>query len=86
MRIKYSPTKDNHDTTIEVADANTVIIDGIEESFDAESITYPDIGKETDYRLIESHRENGELYLTVVRHYKDSCAEWDDSDYHEVTA
>ena len=86
MRIKYSPTKDSYDTTIEVVDENTVIIDGIEELFDGDSINYPDIGKETNYRIIEAHRGNGELYLTIVRHYQDSCAEWDDGQYHEVTA
>ena len=86
MKIKYSPTKDCRNTIIEVVDENTVIIDGIEESFDSGSVSYPDIGEETDCRIIEAHRENGELYLTVVRHYIGSFSEWDDGQYHEVTA
>ena len=86
MRIKYSPQKAEHDTIINVIDENTVSIDGAEHSFDAESVAYPDIAQETQCAILEAHRENGELYLTVLRQYTGSCSAWDDGQYHEVTA
>ena len=86
MRIKYSPQKADHDTVIKYVDKNTVTIDGIEESFDSASVTYPDIANETESRILEAHREDGELYLTIIRHYTVSCHEWDTGEYHEVTA
>ena len=85
MRIKYSPQKAEHDTTIRVIDQNTISIDGVEHGFDEESVSYPDIAQETQCAIIEAHRENGELYLTVLRQYAISCSEWDDGQYHEVT-
>ena len=84
MRIKYSPQKADHDTVIKYIDENTISIDGEEHGFDADSISYPDIGEETSFRIIEAHRENGELCLTVLRKYTSSCSEWDDGQYHEV--
>ena len=86
MRIKYSPQKAEHDTIIKVIDENTVNIDGIEHSFDADSVAYPDIAQETQWAILEAHREDDELYLTVLRQYTGSCSEWDDGQYHEVTA
>mgnify|MGYP000848958543 FL=1 len=86
MRIKYSPQKAEHDTIIMVFDEDTVSIDGVEHGFDAESVTYPDIAQETQCAILEAHREDGELYLTVLRQYTGSCSEWDDGQYHEVTA
>jgi len=59
--------------------------DGIEDGFDCETVNYPDIATETDFRILEAHRENGELHLTVLRKYASSCSEWDDGQYHEVT-
>ena len=85
MRIKYSPQQAGHDTKIEFVDENTVRIDSVEHGFDAESVTYPDIAQETQCATLEAHREDGELYLTVLRQYTGSCSEWDDGQYHEVT-
>ena len=85
MRIKYSPQKAEHDTIIKVIDENTVSIDSVEHGFDVESVAYPDIAQETQWAIIEAHRENGELYLTVLRQYKLSCSEWDDGQYYEAT-
>jgi len=86
MRIKYSPQKAEHDTIIKVVGKDTVSIDGMEHGFDIESVAYPDIAQETNYAVLEAHRENGELYLAVLRQYMGSCSEWDDGQYHEVTA
>ena len=86
MRIKYSPQKAEHDTVIKVVDENTVSIDGAEHGFDSESVAYPDIAQETQYAILEAHREDDELYLTVLRQYSGLCLEWDDGHYHEVTA
>ena len=85
MRIKYSPQKADHDTIINVIDENTVSIDGAEHSFDAESVAYPDIAQETQCAILEAHRENGELFLTVLRQYTTSWQEWYCADYSEVT-
>ena len=86
MRIKYSPCKSDRDTVIEVIDENTIAIDGEEHTFEADSVSWPDIFAETNGAIIEAHREDGELCLTVLRFYSESCAEWDSGDYHEVTA
>ena len=86
MRIKYSPQKAEHDTIIKAIDENTVSIDGVEHGFDAESISYPDIAQETQCAILEAHRKDGELHITVLRPYTDSCSGWDDGQYHEVTA
>ena len=85
MRIKYSPQKAEHDTIIKVVGKDTVSIDGMEHGFDAESVAYPDIAQETQCAILEAHREDSELYLTVLRQYTGSCSEWDDGQYHEVT-
>ena len=86
MRIKYSPQKAEHDTVIKIIDENTISIDGVEHEFDAESLSYPDIAQETQYAIIEARRENGELYLTVLRQYTTSWQEWYSKDYVEVKA
>ena len=84
MRIKYSPQKAEHDTIIKVIDENTVSIDGVEHGFDIESVAYPDIAQETQYAILEAHRDNGELYLTVLRQYTNSSREWDDGKVHHI--
>jgi len=86
MRIKYSPQKANHDTIIKVIDENTVSIDGVDHGFDPDAVSFPAIGKETNYAVLEAHRENGELYLTVLRQYTTSWQEWYSKDYVEVKA
>ena len=85
MRIKYSPQKAEHDTVIKYIDENTISIDGEEHGFDCESVNYPDIATETDCRILEAHREKGELYLTIIRQYTTSWQEWYSADYVEVT-
>jgi len=85
MRIKYSPQKAEHDTVIKIIDGNTISIDGIEDGFDSESLNYPGIATETDFRILEAHREKGELYLTIIRQYTTSWQEWYSADYVEVT-
>lgn len=86
MRIKYSPQKAGHDTIIKVIDKDAISYDGEEHRFDQSAVDYPDIAKETDYKILEAHRDNGELCLTALRQYSGSCSEWDDGQYHEVTA
>ena len=86
MRIKYSPQKAEHDTIIKVIDENTVNINGMEHGFDAESVAYPDIAQETQCAILEAHRENGELFLTILRQYTVSWQEWYCADYMEVQA
>jgi hypothetical protein len=86
MKIKYSPTKSNFDTIVETLPPDTVKIDGEEYTFDADSVSWPDIFEQTNGKIIEAHRdESGEMYLTIHRFYKDSCIEWDTGDYHEIS-
>ena len=86
MRIKYSPQKADHDTIIKVIDENTVSVDGVEHEFDPESVSFPYVAQETQYAVLEAHRENGELFLTVLRQYTTSWQEWYSPDYVEVKA
>lgn len=92
MKVKYSPSKWNPyaqidakpDTEIKVQDANTLVIDGEVFEFDPESVAWEDLNEQTDGRILEAHRTDGELYVTVRRFYTGSCAELDTGDYHEV--
>lgn len=37
------------------------------------------------HTISEAHRENGELFVTILRLYSDSCIEWDTGEYQEVS-
>ena len=82
MKIRYSPCHTNKDTIIEATGANTLRIDGVDYEFDNESVTWPDISEQTEGVILEAHREEGELYVTVRRFYSGSCTGWDTGDYH----
>jgi len=86
MRIKYSPQKAEHDTVIKIIDENTISINGEEYGFDSESIEWPSIAIDTNYKILEAHRENEELYLTVLRQYSQSWQEWYSENYQEFKA
>jgi hypothetical protein len=81
MKIKYSPCRANTETIIEKIDENTVRIDGEDYSFDAESILWDTITADTNYLIIDAHRIDGELWLTIRRFYTGAC-DWDTGDYH----
>lgn len=84
MKIKYSPVHTNKDTIIEATGENTLRIDGVDYEFDPESVTWPEISEQTEGVILEAHREDGELYVTVRRFYSGSCSGWDTAQYHEV--
>ena len=92
MKIKYSPCKFNEhaeikapaDTIIKFKDENTVRIDGELYEFDNESITFPDIHSQTNGIILEAHRTDEELFITVRRFYTDTC-QWDTGEYQEIT-
>jgi len=86
MRIKYSPCKSYRDTVIKVIGENTITIDGDDHAFAADSVSWPDIFAETNGAIIEAHREDGELCLTVLRFYSQSCSDWDSGNYHDLSA
>jgi hypothetical protein len=96
MNLKYSPVKYNEqspacighkpDTEITVKDDNTLLIDGEFYEFDPSDVAWPTISEDTGGIIIEAHREDGMLFVTVRRFYTLSCAEWDDGQYHEVKA
>ena len=83
MNLKYSPCKSSHDTLIAVTAESTITIDGEDYEFD-DSVIWPDISEQTDGRILEAHRESGELYITVRRFYTGSCSGWDTAEFHEV--
>ena len=82
MKIKYSPVHTNKDTIIEATGANTLRIDGVDYEFDNESVTWPDISEQTEGVILEAHREDGELCVTVRRFYSGSCSGWDTGAFH----
>ena len=85
MKVKYSPVNSIKDTSIEATGENTLRIDGEGYEFDASSVTWPDVSEQTEGVILEAHREDGELFVTVRRFYSGSCSDWDTGGYHEVT-
>ena len=86
MRIKYIPSNGTMNTSIKYIDENAISIDGEEYRFDSESIAWPHIVIDTNDKILEAHRENGELYLTVLRQYSQSWQEWYSENYQEFKA
>lgn len=92
MKIKYSPIKWNEyanidaspDTEIIPFDKNSVCIDGKAFEFDELSVEFPEIRTQTGEKILEAHREDGELFLTVRRFYTQICQPWDTGGYHEI--
>lgn len=84
MFIKYSPCHTNKDTIIEAVNENTLRIDGELYEFDPESVTWPEIFTQTEGVIIEAHRKDGELFVTIRRFYSVSCVEWDSGEYHAI--
>lgn len=84
MKLKYSPCHSNRDTIIEVTGENTLRVDGEDYEFDIASVAWPEIREQTESVILEAHRENGVLFVTVRRFYSGSCTGWDTAQYHEV--
>lgn len=96
MKIKYSPCKWNPyaahnfdpgtklDTEIKVISDDILQIDGQEYEFSPLDVQWPDIRTQTDGVIQETHREDGELYVTVRRFYTQSCSGWDTGAYHDI--
>ena len=83
MKLKYQPIKSTYDTVIS-ASKDTITIDGQDYTFDATSVAWPDINEQTGGAILEAHRENGELYATVLRRHTGSWQAWYSPDYTEV--
>jgi hypothetical protein len=91
MKIKYSPVRWNEhsqirakeNTEIFKKDENTILIDGEEFSFDIDSVQFSDIADNTNERILDAYRKDGELYLTIRRFYTESCVEWDTGEYND---
>jgi hypothetical protein len=85
MKLKYSPCKHpTLNTTIVVKNDSTLTIDGEDHEFDETAVTFPTICTDSGGLILEAHRENGELYVTVRRFYTGSCSAWDDGQYHDI--
>lgn len=87
MNLHYSPCQcDGRDTVIAAIDDNSFTIDGELHEFDPNSVSWPKIAEESQGAIIEAHRDsNNILFLTIRRLYSNSCTDWDDGLYHEVT-
>jgi hypothetical protein len=85
MKLKYSPCSSSRDTRIEVVSASLLSIEGEPYEFAAAAVAWPGIAEQTGGAIIEAHREDGELCLTVLRRYSGPRPQWDDGEYHEVT-
>jgi len=97
MKIKYSPCKWNQnaaaslltgtlpDTEIRFIDENTITIDGEPQEFPPCLVAFPGIAEASQGRILEAHRDSGELFLTVRRFYTGLCSSWDTGDYQELT-
>lgn len=83
MMIHYSPCKSGQDTQIQVVDDNTITIDGEEFIFDADSVIWEGLSAATNGKILEAHRENGTLFVRVLRFYSDTCP-WDTGTFQEV--
>jgi len=88
MKLRYSPTSDRRSTAITVADENTIIIDGEPYELDPGDVAWPKIREQTGGAIIEATRDDqGTLCLVILRRYtKGESLDWDDGQYHEVTA
>jgi gamma-glutamylcysteine synthetase len=83
MKVKYQPIKSAYDTAF-IFGKDSITIDGIEYTFDAASVSWPDINRQTDGAILEAHREKGELYITVLRRYTGGWESWYTPEYVEV--
>jgi hypothetical protein len=62
-------------------DQNIIRIDTDVYEFDDASVYWDEIYEQTEGKIHEAHRQDGELYLTIRRFYSESCNEWDTGDY-----
>jgi len=97
VKLLYSPCKWNpyaassfspateSDTEIKVLSDDILQIDGQEYEFSPDDVQWPKISEQTGGVILEAHREDGELYVTVRRFYTQECASWDTAQYTEVT-
>jgi len=78
--IKYSPIKSAKETFIKITSDISLEIDGEEFVFPESIVLFENLNNLTDGKIIEAHRENDILYVTVRRFYTGFC-EWDTGDY-----
>lgn len=86
MKIKYSPCVSNRNTEYINITESSIEIDGELYEFPADAVQFPNISMQTSGAIIDARRENGELYLTVLRRYTGSVPPECDGEYHEVIA
>jgi hypothetical protein len=86
MKIKFLPCSSDHDSKIIASTSDSIMHDGRLWEFDEAYVAWDKkaLFDATGGDISEAHRENGELYLTMIRFYVGSCSEWDDGQYHEM--
>jgi hypothetical protein len=81
MKIKYIPRFCEENSIIDIIDDNTLAVDGVAYEFDIDSVRWDGIERDTDFIILEAHRDNNELYVSVLRRYNGDCSGWDTGDY-----
>lgn len=85
MKVYFSPCKTGTETIITYVNEDTVNIDGEDYEFDTDSVSFPDIATQTNYKILEARRTDGELFLKVFRGYANDCP-WDTGTYQDFKA
>jgi len=83
MKIYFSPCKSDKETNIQVIDENNLEIDGELFSFDSNDVQWENLYEATNGKILDAYRNDGEMYIKIVRFYKESCP-WDTGTYRRV--
>lgn len=86
MKLKYSPISSSRNTAITIPSVDAIEIDGELYEVRSDAVAWPDIAEQTQDAILEAHREDGELCLTILRRYSGARPQWDDGQYHAVKA
>jgi hypothetical protein len=78
MKIKWF-TYGGIEQVFKYVDENTINIDGEDYTFQLDAVIYPDVAKQTNGLILEANKQNGELYLTVLRLSYNPL--WNDGEY-----
>jgi hypothetical protein len=84
MKVKFSPCRSDKDTVFEYIDHNKIKIDGEEFEFDALSVEWPDILKQSGGKILEAKRDDLNVLQVVVLRFYTVDLSWDTGDYHDI--
>ena len=79
MKIKFSPKSSPNPWSGAVVNDQTARVNGTQYVFSPDIVVYDPSGP-----ILEVYRQDGELYVTVLRTYQGS-APWDTGEYHDIS-